>query len=628
MASNSETKVLWNFPSNNNGQISGISDSGVETFNGTPIKSLAREICQNSIDAKRDDSIPVRVVFHTFEIESSKLPNIYSLQDACDRALAFWLIQSDQKAKEFFYEALRVIEQKKIRCLRISDYNTTGLGGSDKEYNSAWSNLTKSQGASDKSGVAGGSFGIGKFAPYACSKFRTVIYSTLDDKGISAYQGVSRLTSFKNENDDITQGTGYYGGDKNTPVKAQFVLDPNIDIRDIDQSGTDIYVLGFNGDDNWKNEMVASVLDSFLYAIVEEKLIVEVDNIIINKENLPNLIKSHERDFKEHADKYYSVLTSNVEMSPFFTKSIDNYGNVSLRLMIKPDLHRRVAMVRKTGMKIMDKSNISGIIPFAGVLYIEGDGLNKFLRTLENPQHTKWEIERAKNKTEAKRILESLTKFIKESLDLLKNDDSEESIDAPVGTFLPDDFYTDVLSDNSKSEKINDKAITIEVITKPYRPNRSNKSPNGDETGEMNDLNGTDTSNDAPGNGVGNGANVGDGQNQDNGTGTQPNEQPKTQITVISSKTRVMCISKSNGEYEVAITPSQSLTNGFVELYLVAESHRYPAEIISAKVGDENMLVSGNRIAGLTFVEKQLVRLSVRINYYDYCSMEVKSYGN
>ena len=34
----------WNFPSNNHGQIFGISDSGVETFNGTPIKSLAREI--------------------------------------------------------------------------------------------------------------------------------------------------------------------------------------------------------------------------------------------------------------------------------------------------------------------------------------------------------------------------------------------------------------------------------------------------------------------------------------------------------------------------------------------------------------------------------------------------------
>ena len=37
----------WSFPSNNYGQISGIADSGVETFNGTPMKSLAREICQN-----------------------------------------------------------------------------------------------------------------------------------------------------------------------------------------------------------------------------------------------------------------------------------------------------------------------------------------------------------------------------------------------------------------------------------------------------------------------------------------------------------------------------------------------------------------------------------------------------
>lgn len=63
-------------------------------------------------------------------------------------------------------------------------------------------------------------------------------------------------------------------------------------------------------------------------------------------------------------------------------------GKVTLRLMIQPDFHRRVAMVRRTGMKIMDKGNINGLIPFAGVLYIEGDKLNEYLRTLENPQHT------------------------------------------------------------------------------------------------------------------------------------------------------------------------------------------------------------------------------------------------
>ena len=46
----------WNFPSNNYGQILGIADSGVETFKGTPIKSLAREICQNSLDASLNNN--------------------------------------------------------------------------------------------------------------------------------------------------------------------------------------------------------------------------------------------------------------------------------------------------------------------------------------------------------------------------------------------------------------------------------------------------------------------------------------------------------------------------------------------------------------------------------------------
>lgn len=93
-------------------------------------------------------------------------------------------------------------------------------------------------------------------------------------------------------------------------------------------------------------------------------------------------------------------------------------------------------MVRRTGMKIMDKGNINGLIPFAGVLYIEGDKLNEYLRTLENPQHTKWEIERAENKSEAKGVLSALTKFIKACLDELKNDDSEEALDPSVGEYL------------------------------------------------------------------------------------------------------------------------------------------------------------------------------------------------
>ena len=77
---------FWNFPSNNYGQIFGIADSGVETFKGTPIKSLAREICQNSIDANLHNGKPTHVDFVTFEIAPKDIPDFAGLQYAFDRA--------------------------------------------------------------------------------------------------------------------------------------------------------------------------------------------------------------------------------------------------------------------------------------------------------------------------------------------------------------------------------------------------------------------------------------------------------------------------------------------------------------------------------------------------------------
>ena len=59
--------------------------------------------------------------------------------------------------------------------LRISDFNTSGLLGSKEEINTDWTNLTKSSGASDKKGTAGGSYGIGKYAPFACSDFAQIL---------------------------------------------------------------------------------------------------------------------------------------------------------------------------------------------------------------------------------------------------------------------------------------------------------------------------------------------------------------------------------------------------------------------------------------------------------------------
>ena len=61
----------WYFPSANGLGIHGISDGGVETYNGTVIESLTREICQNSLDASNGIK-PVRIEFNQSFISKAK----------------------------------------------------------------------------------------------------------------------------------------------------------------------------------------------------------------------------------------------------------------------------------------------------------------------------------------------------------------------------------------------------------------------------------------------------------------------------------------------------------------------------------------------------------------------------
>ena len=70
----------WSFPSNSDGLIFGIADSGVETFKGTPIKSLAREICQNSIDANLENGQPTRIEFELFDLPVKDIPDFAGLR--------------------------------------------------------------------------------------------------------------------------------------------------------------------------------------------------------------------------------------------------------------------------------------------------------------------------------------------------------------------------------------------------------------------------------------------------------------------------------------------------------------------------------------------------------------------
>jgi len=622
--------MKWLFPSNNNGDINGISNSGVETFQGTPLKSLAREICQNSLDASINNAT-VEIEFKTFSLELDEIPDISTLKDAFLASYDFWKPQSSKKAQDFFKHAIDIMNGGIVSFLRISDFNTSGLLGSKGEYNTPWCNLTKSSGTSDKAGTSGGSFGIGKFAPYACSDFRTVFYSTFDTEEVSAYQGISRITSFRRrEDDEITVGVGYYGDKNNAPVYDQLMLDS--EFARGDKTGTDIFIAGFKYYSmDWKVDIIASILDGFLYAVYKEMLVVKVDDVIINKNALPMLLEEYQTSLTEHADKYYKILTS--EETFWCEANFKGHGKIKLGLIIEQEMHRKVAMIRKTGMKIMDRGRISGGIPFAGVLLIEGEQVNDFLRGIENPQHTKWEPERhGESVAYAKAYIRDLIGYIQESLEKLKKVDASEAIDPSVGEYLPDEIEKDDADKTNHKESIVDTIRNIESKVITRKANYENgaeadhklekPSDNGNIYEEEPEFGSGHNGGKSSKGGSGSGSNIGDGR------GTNTNEVNKILSGISAEKVRCVCLNKDSGEYSVNFIPSVSAERCTLELNLSAETQNYPAPILDAMViGQPSIHIQENRIQGLTFEANVPLRLKVKIAYKDYCSMEVKAYG-
>ena len=65
------SEKMWRFPDNNYTDEKGLDTSDMEIFKKDPIASLAREICQNSIDASYGEK-PVKVEFSLFPLIEKK----------------------------------------------------------------------------------------------------------------------------------------------------------------------------------------------------------------------------------------------------------------------------------------------------------------------------------------------------------------------------------------------------------------------------------------------------------------------------------------------------------------------------------------------------------------------------
>lgn len=403
----------WSFPNNGFGQISGILNAGLEHFKGEEIKSLAREICQNSLDAQENYDKPVRVEFSFGSLPSNEVEGLDEYRKVLGKCYDYWNGQKNKKAIDFLDKAIKESRRDQISFLRISDYNTKGLLWAYSDKADGWNALTKIEGGATKNGDEAGSFGIGKNAPFLNSYFRVVYYRTLNIDGERATQGVARIMSFpeniKDEMGSMTTGVGFFGNpDRNKPVEKLDFLDK---LACRNEVGTDVFVCGFCARNNWKTDLCKAIVQNFAVSVSEGRLEVIVDDEKINSNTLERYINRF--DTKDNVS-VFSVLSMKDEVKEY-TKDLLG-GMFRLRLLINEEndksLNQKILVVRSVGMKLFNLPAFSNSITYTGILDIKGKKLSEFFREMENPAHDTWKPNRHPDKELAKKYYDDLKEWI------------------------------------------------------------------------------------------------------------------------------------------------------------------------------------------------------------------------
>lgn len=621
----------WIFAVNNDCQFQGIGNTGVSLFRGDPIKSLTREICQNSIDARLDQSKPVKVEFKTFDIKTSDFPGIDTLSENIENIYKYAKNSELKKAEKILGGMIPILKKDHMKILRISDYNTKGLEGADKaktDFKSPWNRLVRSEGSSDKQEGSMGSFGSGHLAVYATSAISTVLYSTMDcsNNKVEASEGVARIMghidALGNQHSDV----GYLGNaGTSLPVLHQFEIDPNFKRN---EPGTDIYSAAFKFSGNqWKDDLIAAVLDGFFYAIEADNLIVNAEGVEISSRTIKSLMETHRESIDQKTRDYYSIL-SDKDVKFEKIKLIDS-EDVEIKLKIGEDLCKRVAIIRWPGMKIFDKGNISSTVPFAGVCIIKGKTISELFKGLENIQHTKWELARYEDEPELKKRAakkeKELYKAIREIFRNKLGDTATESIDPDIGDCLPDPFAENENEKQSLTDETAEVSIKKADIpsilggesendgvggTKvPPTPN-PNPEPHPPYPGPVPPIPGPEP-----------------GPNPDPNPSNDEGKKSKDKVKSLRAKVRPIGEGDGTGRYTIVITPQKDIKDGYAQISLAAETGKYDAQIDYAKINNKKVKISGNKVFLPDSIAGSKIRIEVQIRHKEMRSLEVRIYG-
>ncbi len=636
----------WCQPLDTSDNIIGINDSSYYTFRDSRYEGLAREILQNSLDEQLDKTKPVKVEFSLVEINTKDIPDFNNFKSLYEDGYKSWEKDSQDNAKIFFDSALKALSGDKIKVMRISDFNTNGvLGSQTTQIRSAkditpWYDLLKSEGSSSKGGTQGGSFGIGKNATFANSVLRTVIYSTYDKQGIKGYEGVAKLATVFKENKRYSSKC-YYGNIKDGKSIAIEGLLPFPNYTR-DEYGTDIYVLGFEEDDFWKIRMIKSILSDFIIPIHNKNLEVDMNGEIIEKNTLGQLYdkyidfcnnnrnKSVANEFLS-AKNYYEILTSEdtLEFTHEFIHESEKLGEAQLKVLYNPDFERKILRTRDTGMKLFDYGGVSSTIGFSAIVSLKGEKLNKLFREMENPAHTKWSADNISNPERRKlgeNLRAELNKWMKKEIIENAADMETESLEVEgLEEYLPANLVNDSENkENSDSENISSNISNVTMTTTSREEEKKKKynddieatrgKPDvGGEPGEAGDPKDKDTKNKG-GQRRGNNTNVGEGS--------------ELVFKKVSNNIFTPRLVKQSNSHRLIVYFKKVIENTKLKVYISGENSNIEPKIKSASNARTNgvYMIKKNEIYIGNVNENEKLTMNLELKDNNNYSLEVEIY--
>ena len=88
----------WRFTGNNFHPESGLETNDMSIFKKDPMGSLARESCQNSIDAKKKGENCVKVVFQSFKITRDSILGIDRVEEEINSCYEYQTLKANKEA--------------------------------------------------------------------------------------------------------------------------------------------------------------------------------------------------------------------------------------------------------------------------------------------------------------------------------------------------------------------------------------------------------------------------------------------------------------------------------------------------------------------------------------------------